>query len=1022
MSISRPHYAGCVWVVLAALLSTPSLLRAQSGNESTGHSFAGAIQSRRPHPLTSRVPEVAPIKTSADYCARFKDGDETVLMLRGNCQIEHRGKVWHAPLMVLWEISPPDSEVKQVIAYLETSSEFAATAHSADHREQRPFHLVDLETDSLIEFTGRKPEDLPGTLQDPAYIRARKKRSDSRSNLQLTQYTLEAPSQSMSFLPAPTDRIRQRVTIAPKFLGGKIEAKGEISEGSIPAEYVITITGGVNIVVDNVPLQVASGQTVLSRIDLTADRAVIWTDANHIGELGGFEIDANTPFQVYLEGSIVVRQGSNDIRATHAYYDINQHRGLTMNTEIRSLLPDLQGSLRLRAAEVRQNSDTSFHAKDAYFTTSEFGSPKYRVQASDIFLEQRPSGNPADINPVTGEPEGGTFFATSLNNVVFVGDYPIFAAPYLSGVAEDPHIPLRRLNAGWSGMFGATIETAWDMQSLLGLNLPSTVDWQLQADYLSERGPAIGTRGLFELDTDLFGMPVHKEGWGQIYYINDHGLDNLGLGRRDLAFPNDNRGRAVFRDRTYFGENTWLQAEIGTVFNDDRNFMEQYFEHEWDTQKDLENALFLNHQVDNFTASLLGTATTNEFNDETSWLPKSDLTLLGQPLFGSPVIWSQHSSVGYGILNRAQTPPDANDPFTPLPYFADVEGTVAMTRHQLNLPFDVGPVHVNPYALGELAYWEQNLNAESQGRAYGKVGFNASIEFAKYMPQVRNSILGLNGLAHKVVYDFEYFYAQSSADLNDIAQYNAFDENAQERFRERLLPVEFGLPTLPAQFDPRFYAVRSGAGSSVTAPYHELVDDMQVMSVNMRHRWQTKVGPPDVQRIVDWMELDLGTSIFPNGNEDNFGETFGLVNGRYAWHVSPRTSFLANAVTDFFSGGQKVWNVGVLHQRGGRGSAYLGYRNVEVGPIDSKLITGSFSYVMSPNLYVMTAAAQYDVAEGLGRGESLTITRIGEFFLLHMGVGYDRSRNVMGAALSVEPKFGSYGSSSVQLNSLLGIR
>jgi len=1007
--------------VLAWWLSMTGSLSAQT-DPATGHSLLSESARTRPAPLASRLPLSAPIVTRANYCARFKDGNESVLLLRGDCQIEQGQQKWSAPTMVIWEVSSPDANEKQFLVYLETTPEFSATEQSATHREHRPVLLVDLTTENEIRFTGRELEDLPSTVNEPIYIRARQKRMESRSQLRQTQYTLEAPGQGLTFLPAPENRIRQHVTIAPKFLGGKLEAKGEISEGSIPAEYVVTLTGGVNIVVDNVPLQIGNGQTVLSRIDLTADRAVIWTDANHINNLGGFDIDMNTPFQVYLEGNIVVRQGNNDIRATHAYYDLNQHRGLTMNTEIRTLLPDLQGLLRLRATEVRQNSDTSFHAKDAFITTSEFGRPKARIQASDIFLERRPSGNPSRVNPVTGEPEGGTYYATSWNNVVFVEDIPLFAAPYLSGIAEDPHIPIRKLNIGFTGMFGTTVETAWDIQSLTGINLPSSVDWQLQADYFSKRGPGVGTRGMFDFDTMLFGMPVHKEGWGQIYYINDHGSDNLGLGRRSLPVPNDNRGLIEFRDRTYFGDETWLQFEIGHVFNDDRNFREQYYERAWDTGKDLENTLVLNHQTDNLTASLQGSITSNEFNDQTSWLPKADLTILGEPLFGSPVIWSQHSSVGYGILNPAKAPPDPTlDPFMPLPYFADVEGTVAMTRHQLNLPFDLGPVHVNPYVLGELAYWQQDLLGQDLGRAYGKAGIQASIEFAKYMPHIRNSILGLNGLAHKVVYDLDYSYAESSTDLNNIAQYNAFDENAQERFRERLLPVEFGLPNLPPQFDPRFYAVRSGAGSSVTAPFNELVDDMHVLRLAMRHRLQTKVGPPEAPRIVDWMEFDLGASIFPNPDRDNFGETVGLINGRYAWHFSPRTSLLANAVTDVFSGGQKIWNVGLLHQRGGRGSAYLGYRNVEAGPIDSKLITGSVSYVMSPNLYVATAAAQFDVVEGIDRGESLTITRIGENFLFHLGLGYDRSRNNVGATISLEPKFGSYGSSSMQLNNLLRV-
>ncbi|WP_437187974.1 hypothetical protein SH668x_001389 [Planctomicrobium sp. SH668] len=1021
MSTPRPHDARSVLLVLTLFVIMTGTLAAQSASES-GHSF-GDGKANRPTPFASVDPQLQAIQIQADYSAKFQHGNETVRLLRGNCQIVQGSKRWMAPAAVLWELPDSGSSQKQYQVYLEASSEYSVTAETAARRTHEPLLLIDLESNMGLEHLGPEPTILPGASQDPVYLRASDKRNAESRPIRQAQYTLEVPGQSLPMLPAPQERIRQHVRISPKFLGGHIEAKGEVNEGSVPAEYVITITGGVNIVVDNVPLQIGNGQTVLSLVDLTADRAVIWTDANHVGDQGEFDIDQETPFQVYLEGSIVIRQGGNDIRASHAYYDLKNHRGLSMNTEIRSVLPDLQGTLRLRAAEVRQNSENSFHAKDAFLTTSEFGKPQWRAQASDVYIDKRYFGNENQINPVTGKPEGGMFFATSLNNVIYLGDVPVFAAPYLAGPAEDPHIPIRKLDVGYSGMFGATIESAWDLKTILGTDLPPSVDWQLLADWRSARGPGVGSRGLFELETDLFGMPTRHVGWGELYYTNDHGRDNLGYQRRDLPIFNDNRGMIVFRDRTDIGENTWLQFEAGHVFNDDRNFYEQYFERAWDTQKDLENVIVLNHQVDNLTASLQGSVVSNDFNDQTSWLPKADLTLLGQPLFGSPVIWSQHSSIGYGILNQAAPPPNpAQDPFTPLPYFADVEGAVMQTRHELSIPFAVGPVNFVPYALGEVAHWEENLNGDAMSRVYGKAGIRASVEFAKYMPEVQSRLLGLNGLAHKVTYDLDYSYARADGDLDEIAQYNQFDENAQERFRERLLPVEFGLPALPAQFDPRYYAVRTGAGSTVTAPYHELVGNMHSLWLGMHHRWQTKVGPPEAERIVDWMELDLGATIFPEADRDNFGETFGLVNGRYALHVSPRTTFLANGITDFFSGGQNVWDVGVLHQRGGRGSAYLGYRNVEVGPIDSKLITGSFSYVMSPNLYVMTAAAQFDIAEGIDRGESVTVTRIGENFLLHLGLGYDRSRNNVGVALSLEPKFGNFSNSSVQLNNLLGIR
>lgn len=1007
--------------MLAIWLCAGDAVRAQSP-AAGGHSWS-ASDPALPTKTSAFKPSSArinPLTIRAGFTSKFTDDGETVWLLRGDCEIQQGEQRWSAPLMVLWQLSGPNAPQQRILAYMEGTSEQNVRVTGPDGQESRPYLLVHLSTTGADVLMSRVPEDLPKMASDPAYLRASLRRQEAASRLQQTQFTFDAPGGGAAFSGA-APRIRQRVTIGPRFLGDRLEAKGDLLEGSLPPEYVVTLTGGVNIVVDNVPVNL-NGQTVLSRIDLTADRAVIWTDANHIGELGGFEIDSSTPFQVYLEGNIVVRQGTNTVRASHAYYDINQHRGLAMNAEVRTLLPDLQGTLRLRAAEVRQNSERSFHARDGFFTTSEFGKPKYRIQSSDLFLEERSAPGPAAINPFTGQPGDGLLWVTSVNNTVFVDDVPIFAAPYLSGPAENPNIPIQKFNVGYSGMFGATIETAWDMEAIFGLDLPPRVNWQLQADYLTSRGPGVGTRGLFDFDGNLLGQPVHNVGWGQLYYINDHGLDNLGYQRRDLPFPSDNRGRVILRDRVYLNENTWVQGEIGEVFNNDRNYLEQYYEYEWDTQKDLENLLVLNHQVDNLTGTIQGAIRSDNFNDQTNWLPKADLTLLGEPLFGSPVTWSTHSSVGYGQLKPAQPPPNpAIDPFAPLYYFQNVEGFVGMTRHELSLPFDVGPVHVNPYVLGELAYWEQDLNGDSLGRAYGSAGLRASVEFAKYMPQVRSSILGLNGLAHKVVYDLDYYYAQSTASLSNIAQYNEFDDNAQERFRERMIPVEFG-GTLPPVLDPRFYAVRSGVGRDVTAPYYELVDDQHTLWLGMRHRWQTKVGPLEAPRIIDWMELDLGTAIFPNANRDNFGQTFGLLNGRYAWHVSPRTSILANGVFDFFAGGQRVWNVGVLNQRSARGSMYLGYRQVQASTINSDLLTGSFSYVMSPNLYVVTAGAQFDVAEGLDRGESLTITRIGEFFLLHCALGYDRSRNIVGAALMLEPKFGSYGSSSMQLNSLLGIR
>ncbi|HUQ68974.1 MAG TPA: hypothetical protein VM165_05600, partial [Planctomycetaceae bacterium] len=280
-----------------------------------------------------------------------------------------------------------------------------------------------------------------------------------------------------------------------------------------------------------------------------------------------------------------------------------------------------------------------------------------------------------------------------------------------------------------------------------------------------------------------------------------------------------------------------------------------------------------------------------------------------------------------------------------------------------------------------------------------------------------SEVFNLSGLAHKMLFDFDYGYADSSRDLSEIPQWNEIDDDAQERFCERLLVNTFG-GVLPPEFDPRFYAVRTGAGGSVTAPYHELVDDQQALRLGWRHRLQTKVGPPDRQRIKDWMTLDLGITYFPDAVRDNYGEDLGLFSTRYAWHVGDRTSIVASSLFDFYEDAQNLWSVGVLSQRSVRGSMYVGFRQIQGGPLDSQILTASYSYQMSPK-WISTASTAFDIGEGENRGQALTITRVGEWSLIHLGFNFDASKNNVGLQLAIEPRLGTKGPTTPQLSSLL---
>ena len=89
--------------------------------------------------------------------------------------------------------------------------------------------------------------------------------------------------------------------------------------------------------------------------------------------------------------------------------------------------------------------------------------------------------------------------------------------------------------------------------------------------------------------------------------------------------------------------------------------------------------------------------------------------------------------------------------------------------------------------------------------------------------------------------------------------------------------------------------------------------------------------------------------------------------------------------------------------------------------MDSQILTASYTYAMSEK-WISTFGTAYDLAERRNRGQSLTITRVGADFLVHLGASFDESKDNAGIAIAIEPRFGPFNASSPQLSSLLGLR
>ncbi len=207
----------------------------------------------------------------------------------------------------------------------------------------------------------------------------------------------------------------------------------------------------------------------------------------------------------------------------------------------------------------------------------------------------------------------------------------------------------------------------------------------------------------------------------------------------------------------------------------------------------------------------------------------------------------------------------------------------------------------------------------------------------------------------------------------------------------------------PLMFDERFYAFRSGLQSWVTAPSTEVADDLLVVRAGVRNRWQTKRGPVDNRRIIDWIVLDANISWFPNEDRDNFGEQLGLADFDFRWHVGDRLTLVSDGYFDFFDDGLQTISVGGFLTRPPRGSVYVGFRSIE-GPLSSNVLSASYSYWMSPK-WVSTLGATVDFGPTGNIGQRFSLTRIGESLLVTVGMNVDESKNNFGVNLMVEPRF-----------------
>ncbi|MFK7767702.1 MAG: organic solvent tolerance protein OstA [Mariniblastus sp.] len=772
-----------------------------------------------------------------------------------------------------------------------------------------------------------------------------------------------------------------------------------------PNEWLVYAVGGIQIQIDSPEL---AGQPQFKgdkdpKLYLAAESMVNWQFTMP---------DGTTRNQFYLEGDVVFVKGSRAIYAERMFYDLEAQAGTILKAEILTKVRDYQGDVRLKADVVQQYDENNIQAFGSAFTTSRLGVPRYWLQSQTIGLErtQVPKLDPVTLQPEMDLTTGlfntqDEYLVDSQKNRIYFGGVPVFAWPRLRTSLSNPSLFLDRFGVNNDRIFGFQLTTGWDMYQLLGLRQPPQgTKWIGLLDYLSERGVGVGSEFDYQRNS-LFGIPGKVSGQYKSWFINDSGLDFLGRDRANIVPEEEFRGRISATHRHDFAPGYQLRAEIGYV--SDRNFLEQFYEREWDTRKDHTTGFWLERNVGTQSFNLTGDLQINDFFTHTSGLNFKQF-VLGQQVFNNRAIWHSQTQAGYVRMRTAEAPTTAAElaKFDPLAWEANVDGFRVGTRHEIDFPMQVGPVKVIPYLLGDMTFWQEDLSGNDLTRAYGQAGVKASLPMWKVDPAVQSVLWNVNGLAHKVNFELDAFYSDASQDLDELALYDQLDDDPQEHFRRRFAFDTFGIApggNVPTRYDERNYAFRSGMQGNVTAPSTEIADDLSAIKFGVRQRWQTKRGLPGRERIIDWVTLDMQTTLFPNAARDNFGADFGMFDYDFRWYVGDRFSLSSDGFFDFFSQGLRTASFGANITRPEIGDVYVGYRMIE-GPISSNILTAALTYRMSDK-WGVKAGGQVDFGETGTIGQTLNFVYIGESFLWQFGFNYDVSRDNLGFRFGFEPRF-----------------
>ncbi len=675
--------------------------------------------------------------------------------------------------------------------------------------------------------------------------------------------------------------------------GGEQSFKlGDASEPlRIAAQYANTErVGAVDIFTASGTVFAWQGDKKAPTFQLTCESLVVWrTDTDRNDPTTGKPIQRT---EFYAERDVRFQRRREVLFGQRMYFDLDANHGLIDQARYTSQIERAgadggtsTGKLRviplsIRARQFRVLNDKRSLAQDASFSTSSFGDPSYRFQASNIILD-------SEVDPRTGTRTLRTLHSRSVPRLIEPhghNDVPLFFFPYLALTREDDFI-VKRIEAGNDGQFGTFLFTRF------GQRIGNWGSWLLDVDVSSDRGVGIGPGAKYE----TFDPWSNKyKGEFHAYFIRDQLFDPDGEGKTEESgapVPRQNRYRVRWQHRHEFPDKLRLDLEVSK--QSDPGFLREFFERELREDKEQETIAYLRKQVDNHQASVLFKYELNDFITTTEYLPQLRIDTLSEPVYdGNKVLrnlyWTQSTQLAYlrrqiaGNLTRVLV-----DEATGEERLVDLgkdpddgrDQVRADSAHELAYPFALGPIRFNPFLGARPGYFSDPIEGGG-GRFVGSGGVRINTQLHR-MYKVHVPALDVSNLQHVITPEIRYFNTfAATKPSEDLFFYDEVDTV------DKLHVITFKLMNRlkTRRFDtPRHDAVRF--------PGLRKPNDEQIGFAKKRQG-----------SIVEFMYFDVELPVFPDADRDNGGRTVGDMDLEYRWDIRRWLSLSMDAEVRFEKG------------------------------------------------------------------------------------------------------------------------